>query len=85
MLVAVEDPGDFPQRRVCSACGVVVGVYEPVICARGEHLVQTSCAADPDAVAGADAVYHADCALGAPTTAQPRTGGLRRRSGVSGA
>jgi hypothetical protein len=47
----------------CKHCGKPLGVYEPVRVAvpgQAEPRV-TSVAAEPDAVAGADAAWHLDC------------------------
>jgi hypothetical protein len=46
----------------CAQCGEVIGVYEPLVVVEDGAARQTSCAAEPQLLAGAHAsCYHGDC------------------------
>jgi hypothetical protein len=45
----------------CAACGMAIGVYEPLIQVRGKLVRRTSRGAEPEACGSAGACYHAGC------------------------
>ncbi len=46
---------------MCSRCGTVLGVYEPLVCVVDGRVRRTSRAADPALIRRAEACYHAAC------------------------
>ena len=49
------------QPPLCSRCGTVLGVYEPLVCVVDGRVRRTSRAADPGLLQSAEACYHAAC------------------------
>ena len=52
---------DTSARLLCSFCGDVIGIYEPLILVSGADARQTSLAAEPDIQADDVNTYHRSC------------------------
>jgi hypothetical protein len=49
------------ERFLCEGCGVVIGVYEPLVVGEGQDVRTTSRAAEPHLRAGLVPHYHREC------------------------